>query len=174
MTGEPVSRDDLMALFEAAHWAPSCFNEQPWRFLYALRETESWDLFHSFLKGNNRVWAKGAGALVVILSRKSFSHNGKPSKTHSFDTGAAWGSLCLQGTLLGLTVHGMAGFDHGMARTALEVPEDFDLEAMAAVGYPGSPDLLPENLRSREFPSPRKPLSELAAEAGTDDRGIFL
>jgi nitroreductase len=118
MTGEAVSQEDLMTLFEAARWAPSSYNNQPWRILYARRDTQHWPLFFDLLVEFNQSWAKNAGALVLFISRTHFDFNGEPAVTHSFDTGAAWENLALQGWLKGLVVHGMQGFDYDRARTA--------------------------------------------------------
>lgn len=164
MTGEPISPTDLMTLFEAARWAPSANNNQPWRFLYALRDSQQWPLFFDLLVEANKVWARNAAALLVIVSKTSFDHNGKPSITHSFDCGAAWASLALQGSLKGFVVHGMQGFDYARARTELAIPDDFQVEAMAAVGMPGPKESLPEELRKRELPNDRKKLAETVCE----------
>ena len=164
MSGEEIGEEDLLTLFEAARWAPSSYNAQPWRFLYARRGTEHWQTFFDLMVEFNQSWAKDAAALVVFVSRETFEHNGEPSVTHSFDTGAAWQNFALQGWLKGYVVHGMQGFDYERARTALNVPEGFRVEAMAAVGRPGTPDKLPEKLRERETPSDRRPLSEIVYE----------
>jgi nitroreductase len=164
MTGEPISEPDLMTLFEAARWAPSANNNQPWRFLYARRDSQQWPLFFDLLVEANKVWAHNAAALLVIVSKTSFDHNGKPSITHSFDCGAAWASLALQGSLKGLVVHGMQGFDYARARTVLAIPDDFQVEAMAAVGMPGPKESLPEELQKRELPNDRKKLVETVCE----------
>ena len=161
MSGEEISEAELMSLFEAAKWAPSSFNNQPWRFLYTRRNSENWGLFFDLLAEFNQAWAKNASALIVIISRKTFDHNGKPSRTHSFDTGAAWQNLALQGALKGLAVHGMQGFDYDKAREVLNVSDDYAVEAMVAVGMPGKVEELPEKLREREFPSTRKRLAEI-------------
>lgn len=166
MSGEPVSEADLLALFEAARWAPSSYNGQPWRFLYARRGTPHWDRFFGLLVEFNQSWVKDAGALVVIASRTTFEHNGKPARTHSFDAGAAWQNLALQGSLQGLVVHGMQGFDYDRAHQELGLPDDLQVEAMAAVGHPGPVENLPEGLREREQPSGRKPVAEIAFEGG--------
>lgn len=166
MSGEAISRAELMRLFEAARWAPSAFNNQPWRFLYAMRDTPDWDTFFGLMVEANQSWAKNAGALLVVVSKKTFDHNGKPSRTHSLDTGSAWMSLALQGTLQGLVVHGMQGFDYDRATTALNVGGEYQVEAMAAIGRPGKKEDLPEATQEREFPSERKPLSEIALEGG--------
>jgi nitroreductase len=164
MSGEPIPEHDLMTLIEAARWAPSSFNNQPWRILYATRAGEHWDRFFNLLVEGNQVWAKNAAVLLLFVSKKTFDRNGKPSPTHSFDTGAAWENLSLQGTLKGLVVHGMQGFDYERARTELAVPEEFHVEAMAAVGKPGAVEDLPEKLQKSESPNDRKPLSDIARE----------
>ncbi len=164
MSGEPVSQEDLMTLFEAARWAPSSFNNQPWRMLYARRDTAHWSLFFGLLVAGNQAWAKDAGALVLFISKKTFDYNGKPSITHRFDAGAAWENLALQGSLKGLVVHGMQGFDYERARTELQIPEDFQVEAMIAIGHPGQLENLPEDIRKKEAPSDRRKLEQTICE----------
>lgn len=164
MSGEEIDDRDLMTLFEAAHWAPSSANNQPWRFLYAKRETELFPLFLHLLVEYNQVWAKNAAALLVILSKTTFDSNGKPSRTHSFDTGAAWMGLALQGSQMGLVVHGMEGFDYERTRKELKVPDGYQVEAMVAIGKRGSKEALPPKLQEREKPSLRKSLQEIAKE----------
>jgi nitroreductase len=164
MSGEPISHQELMMLFEAARWAPSTYNEQEWRFLYARRATPHWTTFMQFLMEANQVWCKNAAVLVVGLSHKVFSHNGKPNPVHTFDTWAAFENLALQGAKMGLVVHGMAGFDREKARAGLKVPDDYAVEVMIAIGKPGNPEQLPAELREREVPTDRKPVSEIARE----------
>ncbi len=164
MSGEEVSEQDLMILFEAARWAPSSYNNQPWRFLYARRNTDNWDLFFNLLGEGNQVWTKEAAVLVVVLSKQTLDHNGKPARTHSFDAGAAWENLALQGSQKGLVIHGMQGFDYDRARQVLNVPDDHQVEAMIAIGRPGKKEDLPERLREREVPSGRKEVAEIAFE----------
>ncbi len=164
MSGEPISQEELMILFEAARWAPSSYNNQPWRILYAHRDTEHWPLFFDLLVPGNQAWAKNAGALLLFVSKKTFDFNGQPSITHTYDTGAAWENLALQGSLKDLVVHGMQGFDYERARTELGIPEEFQVEAMAAVGYPGNPETLPEQQRKVEAPSDRRKLEQTICE----------
>ncbi len=168
--GSTVTQDELFTLFEAARWAPSAFNSQPWRFVYALRDTPEWELMLSALLPFNAAWAQHASALMFILSDTLFTAPGKtepaPATTASFDTGAAWGLLALQATRLGLHVHGMAGFDRARASEVLHSSARYHIEAAVAIGRIGEADSLPEPLRAREFPSPRKPLSEIVF-AGT-------
>ena len=161
MSGESIDERELLVLFEAGHWAPSSGNSQPWRILYARRETEHWPLFFDLLNEGNRTWCHRAAALVVFLSRNTHDQTGRTLVTHSYDTGAAWMSIALQGWLKGLVVHGMAGFDYARARDALNVPDDMTVEAMAAVGRPGPKEELPPQHLQRESPSPRRPVTEL-------------
>ena len=162
MTGEPMSDDDLHRLFEAARWAPSTYNEQEWRFLYATNGSDEWPMFFDLLTEANQAWCKNAGALIVGLSGKTFSKNGKPNPVHTLDCGLAVENLLLQGASMDLICHGMAGFDRGRARLALEVPDNYDVEVMIAVGHPGEIEQLPEGLQEMDRnPSGRKPLNEI-------------
>jgi nitroreductase len=164
MTGEGIPRAELMQLFEAARWAPSSYNSQPWRFIFAEREGKYWLQFCNLLGDFNRTWAERAAVLVVIVSRTTFEKEGKPSVTHAFDCGAAWGYLALQGSLLGLIVHGMQGFDYVRARVDLSVPDGYEIHAMAAVGRPGRKSDLSPQMQEREIPSDRKPLAQTVCE----------
>jgi nitroreductase len=156
-----LTREELMSLFEAARWAPSCFNSQPWRFFYVRRGERHWNAVCDLMIEFNRQWASKAAALLIIFSRKTFELNNKPSRTHSFDSGAAWENLNLQALAQGLIVHGMAGFDYDRAHQFLNLPEDYQVEAMAAVGWPGDVSELPAEMQEREVPSGRKPLKEI-------------
>lgn len=164
MSGEDISDQELMSLFEAARWAPSSYNSQPWRFIYAKRATAFWDKLFSLLVPFNQEWCKNAAVLMVIVSRTTFELNNKPARTHSFDTGAACENLALQGFSMGLVVHGMEGFDYDRARKELNVPEDFVVEAMIAIGKPGPVTVLSPALQKKETLSDRKPLTELVFE----------
>jgi nitroreductase len=170
MSGEPLPEEELFTLFEAARWAPSSGNSQPWRLLYARRDTAHWPLFFGLLNERNQEWCRNAAALLVFLSRTTREETGRPLVTHSYDTGAFWMSIALQGWLKGLVVHGMAGFDHARARQVLAIPEEFHVNAMAAVGKPGHADDLPEHHRSREVPSSRKPVAESVQEGPFSSR----
>ncbi len=160
-----------MSLFEAARWAPSCANQQPWRFAYGLAGTEHFATFFDLLAEGNKPWCARAGALVVVLSKKTFD-NGSPLGSHSFDAGAAWMSIALQARVMGLVSHGMAGFDYAKARTALNVPDEFNVEAMIALGHPGTVEDLPEKFRERETPNGRKPVAELVLPGGFPEAGF--
>ena len=166
MSGEAISREEMLTLFEAARWAPSTYNEQEWRFLYALRDTPKWQTFLELLVEPNRVWCQHAAMLAVVIAHKVFARNGKPNPVHVFDSGLAFENLALQGTAMGLVVHGMAGFHFDKVRTSLGVPDDYSVCAMFAVGRPGDPNRLPLELREREVPSQRKPVSEIIMEGG--------
>jgi nitroreductase len=164
MSGEPLSEGEILTLFEAARWAPSTYNEQEWRFLYARRDTPQWSTIFELLVEGNKAWCKNAAMLTVIVAHKKFTQNGKPNPVHLFDVGAAFENIALQGAAMALVVHGMMGFDYDKARAQLKVPEDYDVAAMFAAGRPGSVDALPEQLRQREQPSHRKPVSQIICE----------
>ncbi len=164
MSGEPLTEAELLTIFEAARWAPSTYNEQEWRFLYARRETPQWPLLFDLLMEANQAWCKNAAVLVVALARKTFARNGKPNPVHIFDVGSAWENAALQATAMGLAAHGMAGFDFEKARTALKVPEQYAVAAMFALGRPGDPAALPDQIRAMEAPSGRRPVRESICE----------
>ncbi len=163
-SGESLRDGELRRLFEAARWAPSAFNNQSWRFIYAMRDTPSWGTLFQLLAESNRVWSERAAVLMVVVSKETFDHNGKLSRTHSFDSGAAWMCLALQASMTGLVAHCMQGFDYAAAGERLNVPEGFTVEAMIAVGRPGDGAELPESVLARETPNGRKPLDEIAFE----------
>jgi len=159
---------DLLRALEAARWAPSAYNVQPWRFLYALRGDAHWDVWLELLAAGNREWARNASALVFVVSDTLLRYQGEktPSRSHSFDTGAAWAQLALQAAKLGYHAHGIGGLDYERAREVLGVPEGYAVEMAAAIGRRASPDTLPEALREREHPSPRRPTTESAFRGG--------
>lgn len=167
-TQDLIPEATLLTFLEAARWAPSSYNSQPWRFVYARRDTPHWDRFLDFLNEFNRGWAQHAAAIVIVLSKSTFTPPGGkaevPAPTHSFDTGAAWGYLALQASLAGWHAHGLAGIERDRIRTELAVPEHYSIEAAIAIGRPGDKATLPEALQAREAPSPRNPLSALATE----------
>lgn len=163
-SGEEISDKELMRLFEAARWAPSSYNGQPWRFIYAKRNSDSWDKLFNLMVDFNKSWAKNAAVLLVIISGKNFEHDEKPSVTHQFDAGAAWENLALQGETQGLVTHGMQGFDYEKARRDLSIPDTYDVMAMVAIGKPAPKEILPPEVQEREQASDRKPLSEIIME----------
>ena len=158
--GSDMPDADLATIIDAARWAPSAFNAQPWRFLYARRNDANWEHFLSFLVPFNRDWAQHASVLFYVLSDTMMGD--KPSHTHSFDAGCAWGMLATQAHLLGYHSHGMAGVDYAAAAQGLGVPDTFKVEAAIAVGKMGDPSKLPEALQAREVPSGRKSRDEIA------------
>lgn len=164
MTGESISEEELMSLFEAARFAPSASNLQPWRFLYAKRDTPYWATFFDLLVGFNQAWCQKAALLCVIVSCKILEKTKTPSPTYAFDAGAAWENFALEGTARNLVVHGMAGFDYLKAKEVLQVPDHYAVLAMCAVGKRAPQETLPEELQKREVPSSRKKVTEFAFE----------
>ena len=164
-----IGDEDLMSLLEAARWAPSSYNAQPWRFLYARRDTPAWETFLGLLIPFNASWAGRASVLFIIASDTMMQGPDgslKPSHSHSFDAGAAWENLALQAARLGFHAHGMVGFDIPRAQTELNVPERYRIEAAVAVGRQADKSILPEQLQEREVPSDRKPVESFAFEGG--------
>ena len=163
-TGEAVTEAELMTLFEAARWAPSSYNSQPWRFVYAVRDTPDWESFLGLMNEFNQAWGKNAGALVVMLSKSTMLPPGKdqeiPSHSHSFDAGAAWGYLALQASLSGLAAHAMVGFDMDSAFAKLHVPQGYRIETLIAIGRKGEKSALPEAMQAREEPNGRNPIKQ--------------
>jgi nitroreductase len=172
-TGEIIADDELNRLFEAARWAPSAYNSQPWRFLYAKRDTPDFDRFLGLLNQRNQTWAKNASVLVILVSKKTLRPPGSdadiPSRTHSFDAGAAWGYLALEASLAGWSAHGIGGFDVDRAKLDLNVPDDHQVEIAIAIGRQGDRDALPEAFRSLEHPNPRLPVAETTKAGGFQD-----
>lgn len=166
MSGEELEDGVLMSLFEAARWAPSSYNNQPWRFLYAKRNTPHWNKFFDLLVDFNKEWCVKAAVLGVIASEKIFEKTKKPSVTHSLDAGAAWENLALEGCSRDLVVHGMQGFDYQKAKDTLKVPDAFEVLAMFAVGKKAPKESLSPDLQKREVPSTRKKVAEFAFEGG--------
>ena len=161
---EPIPEHQVRSLFEAARWAPSCYNEQPWLFIYAARR-EDRERFVAALVEKNRLWASRAPMLMFVLARRTFAATGKPNRHGAFDAGAAWMSLALQARKLGLHAHAMAGFDQDKAHEILGVSrEEFEVMAAIAVGRRGDASHLPEDLAAREAPNTRKPLAEVALQ----------
>ena len=165
--GRDISPADLKKVFEAARWAASSNNEQPWRFLVGLRNSSTHQKIFSSLVGFNQSWAGAAPVLILGTASSKFSHNGSPNAYALYDLGAAAAILCLQAASLGLKTHSMAGFDHDAARQALAIPEDYLLGAVIALGYQGEPSALSnEKLIAQETsPRSRKPLSEFVLSA---------
>jgi len=167
-TPEAMPHEVLMRLFEAARWAPSAFNGQPWRFVYAHRDTAQWEQLFAILIPYNQAWVARASVLMFIVSdrfRRAAGREPQPVYSHSFDAGAAWVSLALQARAMGWAAHGMSGFDVQLAYQRLEIPEpEYRIEAAIAVGKPTDKNVLEERYRSGEVPSPRKAVGSFAFE----------
>jgi nitroreductase len=170
MTGEGMTDEELFPLFEAARWAPSSFNNQPWVFIYAHRDTPEWKPIFDLMIEFNQSWTKNAAVLVVMISKKTYFHNGKPARTHSFDTGSAWMSMALEGSSRGYVLHGMEGFDYDKAQKTLQIPDDYQVEAMAAIGKRAPKDKLPPDLQKKEAPSPRRPVEQMLMKGKFEKR----
>jgi len=171
----PVERDKLQSLFEAARWAPSSNNEQPWSFVMATKDDEAGyrRLFHCLKEGNKK-WAVTAPVLALSVARLAFEDDGTPNRHAFHDTGMAVFSLVVQATALGLFVHQMAGYDVEKARKDLRIPKGHDPVAMLAIGYPGDPDQLPEPYRTREFHQrERKSIREFIFSAEWGSLGVL-
>lgn len=153
-----IPQEDLEAMVEAASFAPSCFNEQPFRFYIARGERK--DQLLKTLTPLNQEWAVRADALVLTVAKKTFTLNGKPNPWYLSDAGCATGFFMLEAEKRGLTAHPMGGYDPKLAREVFQVPEDFDLVHVMAVGYPGDLEKLSEKNQARNHPSPRKPIEE--------------
>jgi nitroreductase len=162
-----VSPEDLKKVFEAARWAASSYNEQPWRYLVGKRGSETYKKIFSTLIGFNQGWAKTAPVLILGVASTKFTHNGSPNGYGLYDLGAASSYLTLQASELGLKTHQMAGFDQEAARKAFGIPEDYVLGSVIALGYLGEPAALGhEQMISMEVaPRERKPLSEVVLSA---------
>jgi len=162
-----VSPADLRRVFEAARWAASSSNEQPWKFLFGTRNTPTYTKIFECLVGFNQSWAGSAPVLILGVTNTKFTHNGVANGYALYDLGAAASYLTLQAAALGLSSHQMAGYDHDAARKALEIPEDYALGSVIALGYQGEPAALNhEQLIEREVaPRSRKPLDEFVFTA---------
>jgi nitroreductase len=165
-TGEAIERPVLMTIFEAARWAPSSYNSQPWRFVYALRDTPAWETFLGLLVPGNQAWAKQAAVLIVTASKTTMAPRGTdmPSYSHSFDAGAAWQNLALQATQLGWHAHGMVGLDMPRAAAELGIPDGYRVEMAIAIGRVGDKSTLPEAYQAMEAPNGRDPVASFAFE----------
>lgn len=163
---KPVEEEKIRAMFEAARWAPSAYNEQPWRYVYALKGDPKRDALENLLVAGN-AWAKNAGMLVLSFAKKTFAHNGNPNRHHMHDLGAASAYLVAQATALGLVTHQMSGYDADNANEMLGVPPDYEPGSMIAVGYYAGQEGLDEGMKKREDgPRVRKALDEIAFRGG--------
>jgi nitroreductase len=161
--GAPVTPGEMRSLLEAARWASSCFNDQPWHFLVALQGDAAFPRLLACLSQNNQSWAGKAGALLIAVARTNFASNGNPNAMAYYDLGQAAAQLSLQAVDLGLVVHQMRGFDVERARVEFGVPENHDPMAAIAIGQLGAASSLPETLAAREVaPRVRRPQAEFA------------
>ena len=161
---KPVSNVQIIALLEAARWAPSCFGDQPWRFIVWDKNTDenAWQLAFDCLAPSNQIWVKAAPILMLTCADTLFGHNQQPNRWGQHDTGAAAENLCLQASSMGLAVHQMGGFNSDLAREKFNIPTQYTPMAMLAVGYEGDANNLPDELKTRELAErKRKPLGEL-------------
>jgi nitroreductase len=166
-TGQEVSKRDLARVFEAARWAASSFNEQPWRFLMGTRGSEAYKKILESLMPFNQAWAGKAPVLILGVAKTRFSHNDSPNRVALYDLGAAASYLTLQAAALGLAAHQMAGFDEGAARQAFGIPSEYIFGAVIALGYQGEPDALPSTqaVAQEKTPRSRKSLGEFVFSA---------
>ncbi|HWU34279.1 MAG TPA: nitroreductase family protein [Methylovorus sp.] len=171
-TGEAIPQETLLQLIEAARWAPSANNAQPWRFIYLLPDAAHWQGLLQTLNENNRRWASQASAFLVLLSKTTHVRPGASEATllysHSLDAGAAWAYLALQAEASGWSTHPIGGYDRPALQALLGIPDDYRLEMLVAVGKKGNAEALPDDLRSREQPTPRRPLAEIVAAGQFD------
>lgn len=175
LNGEMMTDEELFPLFEAARWAPSSYNAQLWRFIFARRQDAArFQDFVDLLAPGNQAWAKDAAVLAVVVARQRFEKTDQPAITHVFDAGAAWENLALEAARRGLVAHGMQGFDFERARRELGVPADYDVLAMIAIGKRGPRERLPEPLRSGEAPNQRRPLREILFEGSFGRPPVIL
>ncbi|MGL4368853.1 MAG: nitroreductase family protein [Spirochaetota bacterium] len=161
LSSEKIDRETIMSLLEAARYAPSCFNEQPWLFVIA-DTADSLEKARSVLAPANRIWADKAPVLLTICAKRTFAMNGQENFWSRFDTGTAWGYLTLEAEKKGIIAHGMGGFDRDAAQQKMNIPAEYEVIAMAALGLPGSKKELPLELQEREEPGTRKKIEEIA------------
>ncbi|WP_048571060.1 nitroreductase family protein [Clostridium cylindrosporum] len=159
-SNEKVNIDDIYGVLEAARLAPSCYNEQPWRYIIAFEE-EDLKVMRDLIDKSNRVWADNAPVLIAFLSKRRFKHNTRENYWHMFDVGASWGYLTIEAQSRGLITRGIGGFNMTRARRVLNVPYNYDIVTLVAMGKQGDVNILPEDLRVKEVPSERMDLSEI-------------
>jgi nitroreductase len=173
---QPIPADILRSLFEAARWAPSSNNEQPWAFIVATKDDpESYSRLLSTLVEFNQTWAGHAPVLAIAVSELAFARNGNPNRNAFYDTGAAVAHLTSEATARGLFVHQMAGFDPQKAVELFRIPKGWEPIAAFVIGYPGDPQTLPETLRERELaPRSRKSLADFVMSGSWGHTAEFL
>ncbi|MCX6150525.1 MAG: nitroreductase family protein [Ignavibacteriales bacterium] len=162
-TEKEIEPEKLEDLFEAARWAASSMNEQPWRFIVAVRkDLENFDKMVKILNEPNKIWAKNAGALILTVAKQNLDFNNKLNKYAFYDVGQSVANLTLQATAINLYVHQMGGFSAEKAKEVFLLPDEFSAVSVLAIGYKGEPEMLPENLKVRELAvRTRKPIDEI-------------
>lgn len=159
-----VSKDDLMSCFEAARWAPSSFNNQPWRFVYAEKGSKAYEAMIGSMVPFNQNWCKNAPVIILIVSRKQMTHNNSNARTHSLDTGFAYASFVLQAHAKGLATHALDGFNHDVLKSYFKINEVYQIEALLTLGYPGDVESLPSDLKAKEVPTDRFKIESFISE----------
>ncbi|MEG0371532.1 MAG: nitroreductase family protein [Clostridium sp.] len=157
---ESISMDDVYGVLEAARLAPSCFNEQPWRYIVAYKN-EDLEAMRELIDRSNKVWADKAPVLICFLSKRRFKYNSRENYWHMFDVGASWGYLTIEAARRGLITRGIGGFDMARARKVLDVPYNYDIVTLVALGKQGDIEELPNDLKQKEIPSDRFDLEEI-------------
>jgi nitroreductase len=169
----PIGEDILMSIFEAARWSMSCFNEQPWLFLYAT-ERDDRELYRSILSESNKRWTGNAPVIGFIFAKRRFDINNKENHWAEFDCGAAWMALTLQARMMGLYTHGMAGFDREKVYEITGVPgDDYQVIAAFVLGAYGDKQSLPDDKKKTERPNDRKPVNEMIRKGNYNNKQEF-
>lgn len=173
-TDKPVEVSLICSLVESARWSPSAMNEQPWRFFIGIKGDTTWEHIYETLIGWNQQWAKHAPVLLVAVGKTAYETTGKDNYWWAYDTGQAMAQLTLEATHLNLSVHQMGGFDQKKIIHLLNIPEGYNPLVVAAIGYPGNPETLPEELRKREFaPRERKSISQFVYQGTFGNTAAF-
>lgn len=160
--GRPIANNQILALAEAARWAPSSYGDEPWRFIFCTRDSNysAWNKLLGCMVPSNRTWAANA-PLLILTNADSRLRKGKPNRWGQYDTGMASMSLCLQATALGLISHQAGGFDIDTARTCFSIPDQFTPMSIICIGYQLPEDNIPDDMREREYSKRnRLPISE--------------
>lgn len=157
---EKINEEDMFGVLEAARLAPSCYNEQPWRYIVAYKE-EDLKVMRDLIDKNNRVWADNAPVLIMFLSKRRFKFNSRENYWHMFDVGASWGYLTIEASRRNLVTRGIGGFNMTRARRVLKIPYNYDIVSMVAMGRQGDKAILPEELREKECPADRFSLNDI-------------
>ncbi|HUW49600.1 MAG TPA: nitroreductase family protein [Sulfuricella sp.] len=170
----PVSREQIVSLLEAARWAPSCFGDEPWRFIVWDRNSDAaaWQKAFDCLGEWNQNWVKNAPVLVLTTANSLFRKNGNPNRWGQYDTGAAAENLCLQAVASGLMAHQMGGYDEARVRSTFKVPKEFAIMAMIAVGYQGEPEVLDDNDELKQLELDERSRTPLGVHFFENDWGL--